>query len=143
MANNMEYAEFPSDFIHGLLCKHLCTNDIDDPDSEFRLLNTNWIVIEMFQEINAVLFADHKNKDLILVFKNFDCLKSDEMDKLVEKCKKTSVQINLISKKLNYNISFTGFLNGAHLAEYCNYFSLHLANNEQTKAILFESPHIN
>ena len=52
------------------------------------------------------------------------------------------MQINVISHKLNYNLSFTGFLNGACLAEYCNFFSLHLAENEQTKAILFNSPGI-
>ena len=57
-------------------------------------------------------------------------------------CYDITGQANELARKKECYLSFTGYANGAWLAEYSNYFSNLYLNNQNTRACLFESPGI-
>ena len=57
-------------------------------------------------------------------------------------CYEVTKKANELAKEKNYYLSFTGYSNGAWLAEYSNLYSYCEFDNKKTKAVLFESPGI-
>jgi hypothetical protein len=57
-------------------------------------------------------------------------------------CYDITDQANELASEKGCYLSFTGYANGAWLAEYSNYFSNLYLNNQNTRGVLFESPGI-
>lgn len=108
----------------------------------------------------ATAYVNIELEQLVLAFKSNDCCFKDilvkdsninmEIEGIVLNqfvpellfCYQVTEEVNLIARKHNLNLSFTGYSSGAWLAEYAIYFSHLYFQNCLTKAVLFESPGI-
>ena len=99
----------------------------------------------------SIIFLCHRgiDADFASVFnKNGQLANNFEgvfMNKVVPQlaiCYEVTKKANELAKEKNYYLSFTGYSNGAWLAEYSNLYSYCEFDNKKTKAVLFESPGI-
>jgi hypothetical protein len=110
----------------------------------------------------AVIYKNDAKKQIVLAFKglssDFKDLFSDEgalsnqvngvlLNQIVPQltsCFRAAQAANQIAIEARYNLSFTGYLNGAWLAEYAIYFTHRYLEGSKSKlkAVLFDSPGI-
>ena len=106
----------------------------------------------------GVLYFNEKKKQMVLAHKgieasfkslfsannqlsnSFDGILQNKIIPQLYCCYEITKEANRIAKEENCFLSFTGFSNGAWLAEHSVYYSHKDFNNEMTKAVLFESP---
>ena len=159
--NNEKYSRFPNDHIH-------CQMSLDVYRENIRIGDTlnkckHWRVLEIY-EIEmccyfAVLYINEKLGQFVLAHRG-NCVnfKNLNIDKILdtnlngillnnmivqqEYCFGTTQKANALAIEKDFFLSFTGYSNGAWLAEQCNFFSVHFLKNKNTKAVLFDSPGI-
>jgi len=160
--NNEKYSRFPDDYIHCLMSLDVYRKNIkkDQHLADFKY----WRVLEIFEnkdyDYYAILYINEKRGQLVLSHRGYDVktkdifeennkLKSFFKDILVKNmlyqhkfCYENAKHANEIAEKKGYFLSFTGYSNGAWLAEYCNFYSFYYLNKKNTKAVLFDSPGI-
>ena len=108
----------------------------------------------------GVIYVNHYKKQMVLCHKGIDAdfasvfnkngqlannFEGVLMNKVVPQlaiCYEVTKKANELAKEKNYYLSFTGYSNGAWLAEYSNLYSYCEFDNKKTKAVLFESPGI-
>jgi hypothetical protein len=131
----------------------------------------DWFVHEVFREetkflkmctFKAVVYINDSKKQMVLAFKGLDAefedIFNDEgslsnningvllngvIPQLIT-CYGVVEKANEIAKQKDYNLSFTGFSNGAWLAEYAIYYTHRYlkCKKSKLKAVLFDSPGI-
>ena len=175
--NNNEYSRFSSDYFHCELSYEIFNENLKKGD---RLdSDKNWKAIEIFKIENdtsssnyfsALFYNKYKGQAILShrgiganvtdFFKKESTLSDDLHGILLHeyigqlvKCYEVTEICYKIAKELRCTLSFTGFSNGAWLAENCLYFCEKYIKNDyvfdfedffevQTKAVLFESPGI-
>lgn len=175
--NNNEYSRFSSDYFHCELSYEIFNENLKKGDSLDS--DKNWKVIEIFKIENsasssnyfsALFYNKYKGQAILShrgieanvsdFFKKESSLSDDLHGILVHeyigqlvKCYEVTERCYKIAKELRCTLSFTGFSNGAWLAENCLYFCEKYIKADyifdfedffevQTKAVLFESPGI-
>jgi energy-coupling factor transporter ATP-binding protein EcfA2 len=112
---------------------HTSSQKVNTED-KIQLLSVVWEVLDAHVSGLSALFANDRDKQLVLAFNS---IQTGEIS--FEKCNQLTQSLIAISQSNHYNLSFTGYLNGAQLAEYCNYLCSGII---ETKAVLFNSPGI-
>ena len=132
--NNDNYTQYPSDLMHGLLCMHTSSQKVNTED-RVQFLSVVWEVLDAHVSGLSALYANDRDKQLVLAFNS---IQTGEIS--FDKCYQLTQSLVGISRSNHYNLSFTGYLNGAQLAEYCNCLCSEIY---ESKAVLFNGPGIN
>ena len=167
---NVNVSRFPSDLVHLLMSK----NTYEADHNQNQLVDFNgetWKIDQVFRDevkflkmcsFKAIIYTNPDKKQMVLAFKGLDAeftdIFSDEgalsnningilLNGLIPQlltCYDVTDKANKIAQQHGYNLSFTGFSNGAWLAEYAIYYAHRYlkANKLKLKAVLFESPGI-
>lgn len=165
---------FPSDYEHLLLCNDTYQDYHESKKNKQEKIVFNdqdWFVHAVYQyetpklkmcTFKAVVYINPSQKQLVLAFKGLDAEFEDFfsndsalsnningilLNGIVPQlliCFDVAEQANEIATEKDYNLSFTGFSNGAWLAEYAIYYSHRYlkCKKSKLKAVLFESPGI-
>ena len=161
--NNKKYFRYPNDYTHCRLSLDVYRDSIKVGDKLDGL--THWKVLLIFEykecHIFSVLYINEKRGQLVLAHRGYrlekyqDFFNKKQTDALSVflnetifktmhvqqyRCYETARKANEIAKERHFFLSFTGYSNGARLAEYCNFFSFQFLENKNTKAVLFDSP---
>jgi hypothetical protein len=158
--NNREFTRFPSDYIHGKLCLETYEKD---RKSEFKINENIWRVhklIEIPQKYFGIIYVNELKHQIVLAHRgltaeisnffkeestlcnNINGIILSEIIPQLSICYEVAKEANELALRNNYFLSFTGYANGAWLAEYSNYFCVRFLGNPNTKAVLFDSPGI-
>jgi hypothetical protein len=151
---------------HGL--KKSCSEELsfgDDADADY---DRPWQVHQVYENetdsyaFKAVLYLNEPRKQLVLAFRGLTAdlktfftsagpltaqingvLLNQVVPQLVA-CLTAAEDANRIARDTGYTLSFTGFSNGAWLAEYAIYYAHRYLDSNKTKlkAVLFDSPGI-
>ncbi|RNA14114.1 lipase family [Brachionus plicatilis] len=153
--NNESFRMFPNDYVPCFISNKVY-EDITE-NQQFEIHYETWKVFKVFN-IPIIDTTDEKNKKIttkkgsiysahrginINVY-NFNN-KNGPLEMNIEGILRNEYIPQLcfcyeITTKKDYNLSFTGYSNGAWLAEYSIYFFKRLLKNDNVKAVLFESP---
>ncbi len=154
--NNLDYERFPSDHTHGLLCLGLYENT--------QAIN-DWNVFKerehAYKDIvlsKARIYVNELQKQMVLVHSgflqdpfqllidsgdnvaDFKTITADEILPQLTACFELVREATSKASSEGFNLSFTGFSNGAWLAEYSLYFCHKFLNFSNSRAVLFQSP---
>jgi hypothetical protein len=166
------YRSFPSDLVHLLMCKDVYEDNHYDKKASKEKIDFNgedWIVNEVYIEnsnilemckFKAVVYTNNEFRQMVVAFKGLEPKLSDIFNKegglknnleaiffkgsyaQLLKCFHVTEASYNSAKNRNYNLSFTGFSNGAWLAEHAVNFIPYIDSEfkpSKVKAILFDS----
>jgi hypothetical protein len=172
IVETVNYTRFPSDLVHLMMCKDVYRKEHEkrkESKEKINFNNENWIVSEVYIEetntlkmckFKAVVYKNEVRRQMVVAFKGLEPKIKDIFSKeggftnSVEAIFTKGITAQLVkcfhvthisyidAKNRNYSLSFTGFSNGAWLAEHAINFIPYIDNEynlTKVRAVLFDS----
>ena len=169
--NKTNAKRFASDFVHLLMCNdtyQIYHEQKKQSNESIDFNGEDWNVYKIYMDdtkifkmctFKAVLYKSDTKKQFVLAFKGLDAEFEDIFNDKgslsnnlngillngvipqLYSCFSVADEVNKLSVENDYNLSFTGFSNGAQLGEYAIYYTFRYLNGKKhkLKAILFNS----
>ena len=173
IVDTCEFVKFPSDLVHLLMCQDVYKDYHEkkyESKEKITFNGEDWTVNNIYNQktkilemckFKAVVYTNEARRQMVVAFKGLEPKLSDIFNKeggltnnleaiflkgttaqLVKCFQVTEVSCRYAQNR-NYNLSFTGFSNGAWLAEHAINFIPHIVDEEfkasKVKAVLFDS----